>query len=181
MIEGIDNGSPETMAQWTTWVREAWYPETGNLFQHPDFVSWFMEQGDDPAVTRILQQVVLLTEELLEQETEEYEDFIETLENLADNLMLELLETQWKDNIIDRLIDTACLLEYQNTHTFRNLAATEAYKLTKSTDPKVLLTGFTKTYGRRCIAEELLRLRQGSAVLQQLTPIVDTVLDRWGF
>ena len=84
------------------------------------------------------------------------------MEGLADTLILELVKTPWRDLLIHRLVEAAYLMDCQGTLTFRNLAATEAQKLTDVTDPKQLLTGFTRSYGRRCITEELLRLRSGS-------------------
>jgi hypothetical protein len=179
MLESIDSMPPTEMDIQTDWVRKEWFTETNNLYQHPDFNSWFLEQGDEPCVTRWLQNVVLLTEEILGEETSNLEPYFTQLEKIADSLVIELLETPWRKLIQNRLTEAAYLLHMQNTNTFRNLAATEVHKLNSVTDPDLLLPGFVQAYGRRCVAEELLRLRMGSATYDKLTPIVDALMDHW--
>lgn len=161
------------------WIKEEWYLETDNLYQHPDFNSWFLEQGDEPCVTRSLQKVILLTEDCILDPKPDMEYYFSQLESVANQLMLELLGTHWRQLLIHRLTEAAYLLHCQNTRTFRNLAATEAYKLKTLQDPETLLEGFTRAYGRRCIAEELLRLRTGSSNYERLSAIVDALLERW--
>lgn len=180
LLEGIEGASPPELDDPPQdWVRREWFTETYNLYQHPDFNSWFLEQGDEPGVTRWLQKVVLHTEALLGEKNPDLEVYFQQLEEIADALVLELLDTPWRELTQKRLSEAAYLLNMQNTNTFRNLAATEAYKLRTVGDRHLLLPGFMRHYGRRCVGEELLRMRIGSATYEQLTPIVDALLDRW--
>lgn len=182
LLTGISADSPKELVLFRNWVKKEWYTETHNLYQHPDFSSWFLEQGDEPLVTGILRQAVLLTEDYLESDAPDMEDYFQKLEDLADKLVLALLKTPWRRLLINRLIETSYLLNCQNTHTFRNLAATEADKLQSiSDDSAQLLTGFTRAYGRRCISEELLRLRTGNSSYDRITEVIDKLFSLWGF
>ncbi len=182
LLDGIIPEAPsEALTVDSTWVRKEWMDETDNLYQHPDFNSWFLEQGDEPCVTRWLQKVILLTEDYLAEvgSRDDHTGYFTALEDIADNLVLELMDTDWKQLIAERLTDAAYLLHCQNTHTFRNLAATEVYKLKNHHDPEHLLSGFSQAYGRRCVLEELLRLRTGSPNYDILTPLVEGLAERW--
>lgn len=179
MLESIEALPPEELDLADDWVRKEWLTETGNLYQHPDFNSWFLEQGDEPCLTKHLQQVVMQTEDCLAQKNPDLEAYFSQLADIADALMMELLATDWRDLYVKRLSEAAYLLDCQNTHTFRNLAATEVYKLKTFEAPEKLLTGFTQAFGRRCVAEELLRYRTGSASYDNVTPLVDGLLELW--
>ncbi len=181
LLEGLEDITPAELDLNPEWVRKKWFTETGNLYQHPDFNSWFLEQGDEASVTRILQRVDLLVEDYLLDAKPDVEAYCKRLEDLADNLVNDLFETGWLALLTQRLAEAAYLLDCQSTHTFRNLAATEAFKLQSAESAEARLTGFSRAYGRRCVAEELLRLRMGSASYDQLTPLVDTALTRWKF
>jgi hypothetical protein len=180
MMSDILPQPPEDLEQFDQWVRKDWLEETDNLYQHPDFTSWFLEQGDDPVVTKVLQEVVTKTQLYLAADGDQEEaGYFQDLEQLADAMMLELYTTDWRPLMMYRLSEAAYLLHCQNTHTFRNLAATEAYKLQSETDPQKALTGFVRAFGRRCVGEELLRLRASSAKVEGLSELVDAVLAHW--
>ncbi len=179
MLGDIATEPPVEMQRYEEWVRPEWYSETDNLYQHPDFSSWFLEQGDELSVTQLLQKVAIKTEDFVLNPEADEEDYFSALEAEADTLILKLLNTPWKQDLTRRLIEAAYLLHCQNTHTFRTLAATEAHKLASVKEPEVLLQGFTRAYGRRCILEELLRLRTGHAEYDKLSTLVDTLIERW--
>jgi hypothetical protein len=181
LLDGIDTAPPPELATYAEWVKKEWFGETDNLYQHPDFNSWFLEQGDEPCVTRSLQKVILLTEDLLMEPDSDFGYYYDQLDQIAETLVVELMDTPWRQLLVNRLKDAAYLLHSQSTHTFRNLAATEAYKLETATDSEQLLMGFILSYGRRCVAEELLRLRTGSPNYDRLSPVVDGLLDKWKF
>jgi hypothetical protein len=165
------------------WIRKEWFAETGNLYQHPDFKTWFLEQGDEPIASPWLKKVAPCLEKILAQpeptSNNNIDVFCHELENIADNMVRVLLDSDWQNRLISRLSEAAYLLNCQNTQTFRNMAATEAYKLKTVSDVTVRLLGFPRMYGRRCIAEELLRLQSTSTQYETISAISDVVLTRW--
>ena len=87
--------------------------------------------------------------------------------------------------VIHRLADASILLNEQNAGTFSGLAATEVKKLRDYQGNQTPLTGFIQQYGRRCIEEDLLRLKQGAVSSTELKNtkafehLVDRVLTVW--
>ena len=163
------------------WIKASWEDETYNLYQHPDFNSWFLEPGDEPIVTTVLNDVLASLQIVLEsnQELDKVTLFAE-LDAHAMHLARKLMEDEgWRNRFINRLSDSAYLLDCQQTNTFRSLAATEAHKLIHL-KPEDELKGFILAYGRRCVLEELLRYRTGSVHYDKLSPIVDDLVTYWG-
>jgi hypothetical protein len=152
-----------------------WEDASINLYHHPDFSTWFLEEGDHPVVTGILEDVLEICARMMAQSTDkegrpiegfpqpELETaFIEALDGLAETLIHALLKTEWRKMLINRLADASYLLNEQKAHTFSTLAATEVRKLEAYRGDETALNGFIKHYGRRCIEEDLLRLKQGA-------------------
>ena len=175
-----------------------WAEASVNLYHHPDFSTWFLEEGDHPIVTRVLEDVLEICARVMAtntnengqplphfSETETAIAFIESLDALAETMVHGLLGTEWRDILINRLADAAFLLKEQKAHTFAGLAATEVQKLQAYQGPQTPLTGFIKHYGRRCVEEDLLRLKQGSQQgdgfpsRETFARLVDQVLKAW--
>jgi len=176
------------------WANPEWNKVSSNLYQHPDFSTWFLEEGDHPVVTSILEKVLDVCAKAMadlsdcasEEELKQAEPgFIEALDKLAEQLVHALLATEWREILIHRLADASILLNEQNAGTFSGLAATEVKKLRDYQGTQTPLTGFIKQYGRRCVEEDLLRLKQGAINSNELKNtqafehLVDHVLTVW--
>jgi hypothetical protein len=176
------------------WANEQWEHASTNLYQHPDFSTWFLEEGDHPVVTSLLEEVLTVCARAM-AEADEAEKagtmdalekaFIHALDELADSLVHGLLATEWREILINRLADSAYLLQEQKAATFSGLAATEVQKLLAYQGIDTPLEGFIRQYGRRCVEEDLLRLKQGAQSGSELQNsdrfehLVDTVLSAW--
>lgn len=176
------------------WAKADWYQASVSLYQHPDFSTWFLEEGDHPAVTAILEDVLeVCARAMAETESAEKDSklkqlesaFIAALDKLAEAMVHGLLTSEWKAILINRLADASYLLMQQKATTFAGLAATEVHKLLAYQGPETQLDGFIRHYGRRCVEEDLLRLKQGaqsasefqnSAAFERL---VEAVLSAW--
>lgn len=179
-----DEVSPNPPADYQdlhAWANPTWTVETHNLFQHPDFNSWFWEQGDSPLVTDPLQQVEALTEKTLSASSKiDADAYQEALLSIAKAFTQALLASDWVAMMQPRLAEAAYLFHCQNTKTFCQLAATASLSL-KNLDPEFHTQGgFVLTYAKKCIAEALLRYRIGHPQYEQLAPLVDSVLTAWG-
>jgi hypothetical protein len=176
------------------WANQDWESASVSLYQHPDFSTWFLEEGDHPVVTAILEDVLELCAKTLANVDDDEKPmklkqlesaFIETLDKLADAMVHGLLSTEWRGILTNRLADAAYLLHEQKATTFASLAATEVQKLLAYEGFDTPLGGFIKHYGRRCIEEDLLRLKQGAQTSTELQDtetferLIDTVLTTW--
>ena len=202
MLSDIDPDNPETkvdtIALCQEWAKPEWTQASINLYQHPDFNTWFLEEGDHPIVTDILQDVLQVCAKAMAESRLNADDarqaavenaLMETLDKLAEAMVHGLLSTEWREILTRRLADAAYLLHQQKANTFASLAATEVQKLLDYQGMDAPLNGFVKYYGRRCIEEDLLRLRQnaaggslGSATGQNnpmFEHLVETVLKTW--
>lgn len=189
----------DKVAMCAEWAHAEWHSASISLYQHPDFNTWFLEEGDHPIVTLILEDVLILCVQAMADATEaekaarlqQYSNvFIETLDKLAEAMVHGLLSSEWREILIYRLADAAYLLHQQKTMTFCGLAATEVQKLLSYQGPESSLDGFIKHYGRRCIEENLLRLKQGTSNVpvpgqvalnktDTFFHMVDSVLSAW--
>lgn len=194
--EDLMNAEPfDTLAFSEQWANENWSEASVSLYQHPDFSTWFLEEGDHPVVTSILEDVLETSARAMSEATNAQKGeqlkaletaFVATLDRLAEALVHGLLSSEWRDILIHRLSDAAYLLNEQKTYTFAKLAATEVQKLKAYQGVETTLDGFIRHYGRRCVEEDLLRLKQGalaSAELQNNSEtfehLVDAVLSAW--
>lgn len=171
MLEDAAQEPINIPAQVLQWANEQWVPASANLYQHPDFHTWFLEEGDHPVVTDALSEVVRFCTNARNIGPEE---FIAHMEGAAENLMRGLLATEWRNILAQRLADAAYLLDQQQTQTFCSLAATSSLMLStyETTTP---LVGFCRQYGRRCVEEALLRLPSGTLP----EPLLQGVLNAW--
>jgi hypothetical protein len=176
------------------WANQDWAKVSASLYQHPDFSTWFLEEGDHPVVTAVL-EIVLdvcakamadLNENATEADLQQAEPvFIAALDHLAAELVHGLLATEWREVLIQRLSNAAFLLNEQKASTFAGLAATEVVKLQEYQGPETELSGFIRHYGRRCVEEDLLRLKQGAQTSDELKNtvafeyLVDRLLTVW--
>lgn len=175
-----------------------WYQASVNLYHHPDFGTWFLEEGDHAVVTNVLEDVLEVCARVMAESTNEQgqikphapldalaKAFTQSLDQLAETLVHGLLATEWREILIQRLADAAYLLNEQKAHTFSALAATEVKKLLDYSGAEAPLDGFIKHYGRRCVEEDLLRLKQGSQQgdafpsRETFGKLVDQVLSAW--
>jgi hypothetical protein len=180
------------------WANQNWEHASINLYQHPDFSTWFLEEGDHPVVTSILKDTLNICAKAMAEGTSEDPEmepshrrevvesaFVAALDKLAEALVHGLLSSEWREILVNRLADAAYLLNEQKATTFAGLAATEVQKLRQYQGMDTPLDGFILQYGRRCIEEDLLRLKQGaqaSTVLQDpqlFEQLVDSVLAAW--
>jgi hypothetical protein len=185
-------------------ARPEWMDASNRLYQHPDFSTWFLEEGDHPVVTDVLKRVLDACEETMqhctgnleatEKENEEMlklgqleSVFISTLDAFSDALVHGILNSEWREILMARLADAAYLLNEQKAFTFAQLAATEVIKLREYKGVETPLNGFIKQYGRRCVEEDLLRLKQEFAKANHYANpelfehLVDQVLTCWEF
>lgn len=184
----------DTVALCHQWANENWEHASVNLYQHPDFSTWFLEEGDHPVVTSILEDTITICAQAMAEVSELEQSqrlevvehaFVGALDRLAEALVHGLLSSEWREILIYRLADSAYLLYEQKASTFASLAATEVQKLEQYQGMDTPLEGFIKQYGRRCIEEDLLRLKQGaqsSSALQDpqlFEQLVDRVLSSW--
>lgn len=176
-----ENRTPIDMAALCQeWANPKWHEESGSLYRHADFHTWFLEKGDDSLVNEVLDQVLIhLTQDALNNQNTP-EQFLITMDILAETLIRSLLTSDWKDLLQSRLQQSAYLLHAQEVKTFSMLAATEAVWLSQY-DPsrQIPLSGFMRQYGRRCIEEDLLRLKLDSEDSKALVPYIEHVLSAW--
>ncbi len=150
-------------------IPDSWGQESANLYHHPDFSTWFLEEGDHPVINDVLSK---LQRNFSDQAT------IEDMEALAELIIRGLMATHWRALLMHRLADVAFLLQQQQAHTFSKLAAAEVIKLSQYTDT-MPLSGFIRQYGRRCIEEYLLKLKQETPLSDTQQAFVDQVLTAW--
>lgn len=176
------------------WANDKWEQASTNLYQHPDFSTWFLEEGDHPVITARLEEVLTICARAMAETDEAKQNdqlpalekaFVLALDELAETMVHDLLATEWRDILIARLADAAYLLQEQKATTFAGLAATEVQKLLAYQGKETPLSGFIRQYGRRCVEEDLLRLKQGAQSGSELQNsamfehLVDAVLDVW--
>jgi hypothetical protein len=190
--------APELMELSLAKAKPEWEEASVNLYHHPDFSTWFLEEGDHPVVTSILEDVLEVCARMMAESTddkgqviprlsqpEREADFIQTLDQLSEALIHGLLNTEWREVLMSRLADAAFLLGEQKAHTFSALAATEVKKLQNYQGSETVLTGFIQHYGRRCVEEDLLRLKQGAQQgdtfpsREVFEDMVEKVLNAW--
>ncbi len=189
-----DAAGLDVLALCAEWANQDWRNVSANLYQHPDFTTWFLEEGDHPVITALLENVLeisaqamaKLSEKATPEELQQAEPgFLAALDQLSIEIVHGLLATEWREVLINRLADSAYLLSEQKAETFAGLAATEVQKLQAYEGPDSPLTGFIRHYGRRCVEEDLLRLKNGAQegeVLQNkdaFEHLVDYVLTTW--
>ena len=132
-----------------------WSSQTANLYHHPDFTTWFLEDGDEINVNESLAEA-LESVGSIDAETDSA-SWIKTMDEAADDLVYTLLSSKWQQVMANRLADTAFLLKDQKANTLSILAATESLHIANwDNDKKKPLEGFLKAYGRRCVEEFLL-------------------------
>ena len=94
-----------------------------------------------------------------------------------------MMTTEWHAILIRRLAESARLLGLcDDTRPFAVLAATEAIKLTgyrPEDETSILNMGFIRQFGRHCIEEKLLRMRQEKTLPEALNPAVEALLSAW--
>lgn len=158
------------------WANENWHDASVNLYHHPDFSTWFLEEGDHPIVTSVLEDVLEVCAramaECLDENNEPVESkleplttaFVVALDQLAQSMVHGLLNSEWREVLIHRLANASYLLNEQKATTFAGLAATEVQKLLAYQNEETPLNGFIRHYGRRCVEEDLLRLKQGAHI-----------------
>jgi hypothetical protein len=182
------------LALCNNWANQEWTAVSASLYQHPDFSTWFLEEGDHPVVTALLENVLEVCTQAManlsnpatEEQLKQVEPgFLAELDKLAEAIVHGLLATEWRDVLINRLADAAYLLHEQKAGTFGGLAATEVQKLQMYQGKDTPLTGFIRHYGRRCVEEDLLRLKNGALNPEELKNkdafehLVEHVLTAW--
>lgn len=180
LMDDVPEEPVDTISMSRQWANEGWAAQSANLYHHPDFATWFLEEGDHPVVTELLEDMAAFVCQEAAGDQIDQDAFLNRMDVLAEALIRGVLATDWRDRLIQRLADAAYLLHDQNAKTFCTLAATEVEKLCRY-DPaqNYPLDGFIKQYGRRCVEEVLLRLKQSGRVPAQTVPLIDHVLTLW--
>jgi|GEM_PF-1422001 len=183
---------PELLTHCQEWANIRYSSMGANLYHHPDFCSWFLEEGDHPLVTNVMADVLTQSSLVLTQlENASQKDmpleaiegaFVEKMDSFAEGLMLQLLKGEWRGILAARLADSAYLLQAQRALTFSSLAATQVQVLMSYNTEDADCSSFLKQYGRRCIEEDLLRLRQEAVPFKNnalFTQVVERVINTW--
>jgi hypothetical protein len=183
LMDDVAYEPDQSIPQCQEWANDAWQDQTANLYQHPDFSSWFLEREDHPLAAPWLDQAVQEAQKLYLAKVSTSE-VMEALDQLAGGMMKELMATDWKLYFISRLANCAYLLHCQQTNTFATLAATEVVRLltTHPEEASLYDSGFVRQYGRRCIEEELLRSIQEGRLNKEGTAFaewVQTLIQGW--
>jgi hypothetical protein len=183
LMDDVAYEPDQSIPQCQEWANEAWQDQTANLYQHPDFSSWFLEREDHPLAAPWLDQAVQEAQKLYLAKVSTSE-VMQALDQLGSGMMKELMATDWKLYFISRLANCAYLLHCQQTNTFSTLAATEVVRLltTHPEEPSLYESGFVRQYGRRCIEEELLRSIQEGRLNKEGTAFaewVQTLIQGW--
>jgi hypothetical protein len=183
---------PDLIMQCQTWANTRYDPMSANLYHHPDFCAWFLEEGDHPVVTETMAEVLSVCQETMTRLVQATENqspteaikgaFIEKLDLLALAMLRRLLTGEWRGILTARLADAAYLLQAQKATTFSALAATQVGKLLSYEGEESEIDGFIRHYGRRCIEEDLLRLRQETPQFKDcpyFSQLVESVMNAW--
>ncbi|MEZ4574660.1 MAG: hypothetical protein R2857_07070 [Vampirovibrionales bacterium] len=180
LLGGVKPMPEGHLDRYKQWANLDWLPETYNLYQHPDFNTWFLEQGDEDVATTELAEAMATVQSALPTIGQTFQDLMDQLDASADRMMAALLQTPWRQQLQRRLQESAYLLHCQEAATFCKLAATEALKLEQEQASEKLVSGFVQAYGRRCLLEALLRDRTGSVDYEALTELIKALEARWG-
>ena len=178
LLEDFPSNAIDTLSVCSELAKPEWLEQCSNLYRHPDFETWFLEEGDHPVVTEVLNDITELTEKAVKTD-QAPEEFLKIMDRYALGLVMALMTTPWREMIVQRLADTAFLLNTPDTKTFASLAATEVMKLvnySSEDEQKVLNVGFILQFGRRCIEEQLLKMQQQANPPKNLTPLLKTVI-----
>jgi hypothetical protein len=186
IMDDLESQPMDLVATVLEWAKPRWQSETSNLYQHPDFQTWFLEEEDHEIAARLLSEILVYNQQLMRQAEENpaamisQDAFTRAMDQYAGRMTMELLASDWRDVLVQRLAEAAYLLNLQQTHTFATLAATEMTNLLAWT-PEIEPGGhtFIRQYGRRCIEELLLRVKFVPHTPSSLIPLVDAVLNAW--
>ncbi len=186
MLEDFPHEPVDALAFCRKHAKPEWVVQCENLYRHPDFETWFLEDGDHPVVTEILKDVGEITLKALADHPTPPEAAIEeyrkTMDRYALGLCMAMMTTEWREILIARLADSAYLLDTPETKTFSALAATEVMKLIsyeEQDEQKVLNIGFIRQFGRRCIEEHLLRMKNEPDAPEGLETLVAHIMKAW--
>lgn len=195
LLSDIESEPVDTFAFCREHANPEWRQGAEQLFNHPDFSTWFLEEGDHPVVTEVFLKVssdIMSLEasgdshEALSSELKA--TFLTHMETAAELLTRSLMATEWRHILTQRLADTAYLMHCQGMETFSTLAATEVVRMLASEDPSKnsppqnsteASDAFTLQYGRRCVEEYLLRLKHKPDISTRLSTYIDFVLAEW--
>ncbi|MDX2084280.1 MAG: hypothetical protein SFZ03_02700 [Candidatus Melainabacteria bacterium] len=181
LLEDVSLEPMDLMETVQPWATEAGMVLGANLYQHPDFETWFLEPGDHPEVTELLGQVSAMLEAAVAHPPESDAVFFDLLDTLSHQVTRALVNSGWKALLIPRLTEAAYLLHCQEIHSFSQLAASAAVQLRQEVDNQKLVEtpGFLQQYGRRCVEEELLRVKEQLNLPSELRELVGRLLARW--
>lgn len=186
LIDDFPTEPVDPLAFCRAWARPERAPQTGALYQHPDFHTWFLEEGDHPIVTDLLAHVGDEVRTAIGSPAGVVSGpaaFMATLDQCALALVMALTATDWREWMSHRLAEAAYLLHtHPDNALWAELAATEAVKLSAvqaADTERALSVGFTRQFGRRCVEESLLRLREAPDAPPGLAPLVNAVIQAW--
>ena len=92
MLDDVSAEPIQTVPQVLQWANEKWVAASGNLYQHPDFLTWFLEEGDHPVITEHLGEVVRYCTQHRDVNPEA---FAAQMEAFAEGLMRGLMQTEY--------------------------------------------------------------------------------------
>jgi hypothetical protein len=168
-------------------TKPSWERMTHQLYLHPDFDTWFLEERDDEAAAWLCEQTIhvvsqalqgLPREESLEKEADAFAKVQTTLETLGEAFITAFWATDTRLHLIERLKRAAFLLAAGDVGTFARLAATEAHRLESSADTPIE-TPFVRDFVRRSMVEHLIRVLRFAPVPDKKT--LDTAVEEKPF
>jgi hypothetical protein len=162
------------------WVKAGYAPESGFLYEHPDFRTWFLEPEDAPLVqTLFSQHLPALQGDKIKVSSPTA--LLPELENLAHLLTQALLQSEWRTILGKRLAHAAYLLHHQNVPTFCQMAASESVALLSTTpyQQPIPESCFIYRYARRCIEEQLLAIQHGADVHPATSQAIGYIITLW--
>ncbi|MDH4378553.1 MAG: hypothetical protein QE263_01420 [Vampirovibrionales bacterium] len=175
----LENSLPALLAESVTQqlqhTKSSWERMTHQLYLHPDFDTWFLEERDDETAAWLCEQALLVVSQALqglslqappENEADTFAKVQTTLETLGEAFVTAFWATETRHHLIERLKRAAFLLAAGEVGTFARLAATEAYRLESSSDTPIE-TPFIRDFVRRSMVEHLIRVVRFAPVLDK--------------
>ncbi|MFN8614683.1 MAG: hypothetical protein U0003_02075 [Vampirovibrionales bacterium] len=182
-------------------VTTAWQPITHQLYLHPDFDTWFLEERDSELAAWLCEQTLHVTGQALSkaanatpnQSDSLVKELVSTLETLGEAFLPAFWASDDRHLLADKLLRAAYLLNHAQAQTFSKLAYSEVAQLQQPAETPIE-TPFLRAYIRRSIAECLLRVVRypqqhpwlqspaGEAIRPQLSVLqtwTDIVYSQW--
>ena len=154
--------------------------ESGFLYEHPDFRTWFLEPDDHTLVKTLFDEQFPELEGTKVTATSPTA-LLPDLESLVTQLAQSLEQSEWRSILGQRLAHAAYLFHLQDVPTFAQMAATEAMSLLNTEEPRLPPpeSSFMHRYARRCVEEQLLSIQHGPEVHPATNQAIGYIIALW--